>query len=142
MSTDQPPARSAPPTSPEVTLYEFSLSHYNEKARWALDYKGIPYHSEPVLPGLHFGKIKKLSGQTSTPVLQLPTEVVSGSANIVQCVDALSPKHPLFPPSPDARKEAEKLGVPFRVFTAAELETEVKQTVWIQFLVSHRIRCW
>lgn len=95
------------PALPAVTLYEFSLSHYNEKARWALDYKGIPYHSEPVLPGLHFGKIKKLSGQTATPVLQLPTEVVSGSANIVNFVDALTTRRPLLPSSPEARAEAE-----------------------------------
>ncbi len=50
------------PALAAVTLYEFSLSHYNEKARWALDYKGIPYHSEPVLPGLHFGKNQEIIG--------------------------------------------------------------------------------
>ena len=24
-------------------LYHIEVSHYNEKARWALDYKGIPH---------------------------------------------------------------------------------------------------
>ncbi|MBW2292390.1 MAG: glutathione S-transferase N-terminal domain-containing protein, partial [Deltaproteobacteria bacterium] len=47
---------------PTITLYEFSLSHYNEKARWALDYKGIPYRSRPVLPGFHQGILRRLSG--------------------------------------------------------------------------------
>jgi glutathione S-transferase len=102
MAIDQPTTPLAP-----VTLYEFSLSHYNEKARWALDYKGISYDSKPVLPGLHFSVIKKLSGQTSTPVLQLATEVVSGSANIVNFVDAMKPTPALQPDSIEDQKEAE-----------------------------------
>ena len=24
-------------------LYDFTFSHYSEKARWALDFKGVPY---------------------------------------------------------------------------------------------------
>ena len=26
-----------------ITLYQFQFSHFCEKARWALDYKGVPY---------------------------------------------------------------------------------------------------
>jgi glutathione S-transferase len=26
-----------------ITLYQFEGSHYNEKARWALDLKGVPH---------------------------------------------------------------------------------------------------
>ena len=26
-----------------TTLYHIEISHYNEKARWALDYKGVPH---------------------------------------------------------------------------------------------------
>lgn len=91
-----------------ITLYEFSLSHYNEKARWALDYKGIPYRSRPVLPGFHTGILRKLSGQTLTPVLQVDDEVIAGSAEIVARVDTLSSDRPLYPHAPDARKEAEQ----------------------------------
>jgi len=93
---------------PTITLYEFSLSHYNEKARWALDYKGIPYRSRPVLPGFHQGILRRLSGQTRTPVLQIDDEVIAGSAEIVARVDALSSDRPLFPEAPDARVEAEE----------------------------------
>ena len=34
-------------------LYDFRFSHYSEKARWALDFKGIPYTSRHLLPGFH-----------------------------------------------------------------------------------------
>ena len=91
-----------------VTLYEFSLSHYNEKARWALDYKGIEYESHLLLPGFHFRTIKKLSGQTGTPVVVVDGDVVSGSAKIVARVDELASDHVLIPSQPDARKKAEE----------------------------------
>lgn len=93
---------------PNVDLYEFSLSHYNEKARWALDYKGVSYTSHPQLPGFHFGTIRKLSGQNSTPVVKLDDEIVSGSAKIVARVDELSSDRPLMPDTPEARKEADE----------------------------------
>lgn len=88
-----------------VTLYEFPLSHYNEKARWVLDYKQVPYRSHPVLPGFHFGTIRRLSGQTETPVVQIGDEVVSGSTNIVARIDAMKSDRSLFPTAPEARKE-------------------------------------
>ncbi|MDB6010395.1 MAG: glutathione S-transferase family protein [Gammaproteobacteria bacterium] len=34
-------------------LYDFRSSHYSEKARWALDFKGIPYAPRRLLPGFH-----------------------------------------------------------------------------------------
>jgi glutathione S-transferase len=34
-----------------ITLYQFQFSHYCEKARWALDYKGLAYAPKNLLPG-------------------------------------------------------------------------------------------
>jgi len=34
-------------------LYDFAFSHYSEKARWALDFKGVPYTSHHLVPGFH-----------------------------------------------------------------------------------------
>ncbi|MCP4037373.1 MAG: glutathione S-transferase family protein [bacterium] len=96
------------PATNEVTLYEFSLSHYNEKARWALDYKGVDYHSNPVLPGFHAGILRKLSGQKMTPVVVIGEEVVAGSAAIVERIDAMRAERPLFPDEPGARGEVEE----------------------------------
>jgi glutathione S-transferase len=31
-------------------LYTFTISHFAEKARWSLDYKGIPYQEQRLVP--------------------------------------------------------------------------------------------
>ena len=36
-------------------LYDFRFSHYSEKVRWALDFKGIPYTPRHLLPGFAHG---------------------------------------------------------------------------------------
>ena len=35
-----------------LCLYTFQVSHFSEKARWALDWKGVKYHERRLLPGL------------------------------------------------------------------------------------------
>ena len=39
--------------SPAVTLHQFRYSHFNEKVRWALDFKGIAHERVSELPGPH-----------------------------------------------------------------------------------------
>ena len=34
-------------------LYHIEVSHYNEKARWALDYKGVPHRRKAPMPMAH-----------------------------------------------------------------------------------------
>ena len=41
------------------TLYIFAISHFCEKARWALDYLGIEYQLVHLAPGLHMSAAKK-----------------------------------------------------------------------------------
>ena len=54
-----------------VRLYQFAISHYSEKVRWALDHKGIRYQPVNLLPGQHMATIRKLTGQSSSvPVLE------------------------------------------------------------------------
>jgi glutathione S-transferase len=36
-----------------AVLWHLEISHYNEKVRWALDYKSIPHVRKTPLPGLH-----------------------------------------------------------------------------------------
>jgi hypothetical protein len=47
----------------ELTLHQFLYSHFNEKARWALDHKGIPHQRRAYLPGPHRPAMQRLSGQ-------------------------------------------------------------------------------
>jgi hypothetical protein len=60
-------------------LFQFRVSHFNEKARWALDYKSIEHVRHSLVPGAHKPKIKKLSGQEQVPVLCMNGKVVAGS---------------------------------------------------------------
>ena len=36
-----------------IRLWHLDVSHYNEKARWALDYKRVPHLRRAVPPGVH-----------------------------------------------------------------------------------------
>src|SRR5208282_9506 len=46
-------------------LWQFAISHYAEKARWALDHKHVPHIRRSLLPGPHLSRIKKMTGQTA-----------------------------------------------------------------------------
>jgi glutathione S-transferase len=65
-------------------LYVFAISHYCEKARWALDYLGVEYELRHVAPGEHAEIAKKLGApKSSVPYLSLDESVIQGSADII-----------------------------------------------------------
>jgi glutathione S-transferase len=89
----------------DVELLQFRYSHYNEKVRWALDWKGIPHRRVDLLPGLHRGRIRKLTGQTSTPVLKLGDWVVAGSAAIIDRLEHQFPDAPSLYPADSRQRD-------------------------------------
>ncbi|MEQ8282508.1 MAG: glutathione S-transferase family protein [Parvibaculum sp.] len=91
---------------PVIELHQFPYSHYNEKARWALDYKGLPHRRIGYLPGPHAPAITKLSGATQTPVLRIGGTIVPGSAAIVEALETAHPAPALYPADPAQRKAA------------------------------------
>lgn len=50
-----------------MKLYQFTFSHYCEKARWALEYKGIAYQPVNLLPGSHLRTVQKLTPKERPP---------------------------------------------------------------------------
>jgi len=90
----------------DLVLHMFPSSHYNEKARWALDWKGLPHRRVPYLPGPHLPQIKRLSGQAQVPVLVMRGQVIAGSARIVDELERAHPERPLYPSDPAARERA------------------------------------
>ena len=52
-----------------LTLTTIRFSHYNEKARWALDLKGVPHERVSLMPGPHAPRMLRLTGRTQTPAL-------------------------------------------------------------------------
>jgi glutathione S-transferase len=94
----------------ELELFQFRYSHYNEKVRWALDYKGLPHIRTDLLPGPHVGAIKKLTGQRQTPVLRINSQYVYDSAWIIERLELLYDETPrLFPTDAAARDRAHEI---------------------------------
>ena len=108
----------------DTRLYQFPVSHYCEKARWALDYKGVPYKAQTLLPGLHIKKLKPIVPDSTVPVLQIRNESIQGSDRIIDYLDAQFPDKPLTPDDPALLDEvaewenfaANKIGDPLRCF--------------------------
>ena len=70
-------------------LYIFNISHYCEKARWALDHFGIAHHVQHVMVGEHRLIAKKLgAARGSVPFLQVGNEVIAGSSAILDWGEA------------------------------------------------------
>jgi glutathione S-transferase len=89
-----------------LELLQFRLSHYNEKARWALDWKGAPHRRTDLLPGPHAPRILWLTGRTQTPVLRVDGRIVADSARILEELERLFPEPPLLPKEPSLRRRA------------------------------------
>ena len=90
----------------DVRLYQFPVSHYCEKARWALDYKGVPFSVQTLLPGLHIKALRRIAPDSTVPVLQLHDVVIQGSDQIIDHLDALYPDKPLTPQDATLRQQA------------------------------------
>ena len=90
-------------------LWHFQMSHFNEKVRWALDYKGIPHVRRALVPGLHIPRLMWMSRQKQVPVLVMRGEVLVGSADIIQALERAYPDPPLYPAEPSERQRALEL---------------------------------
>ncbi|KPQ29907.1 MAG: glutathione S-transferase [Marinobacter excellens HL-55] len=90
-----------------IKLYQFCISHYCEKVRWALDYKGIKYETVNLLPGQHVKAIKKMTGaESSVPVLDHDGQIIQGSAQIIDYLEQAFPEPTLTPDDPALRQQA------------------------------------
>jgi glutathione S-transferase len=70
-------------------LLTIPISHYCEKARWALDRAGIAYAEERHLPFFHILAARRAGGGETVPVLVTADgEVLGESADIVRWADA------------------------------------------------------
>ncbi len=89
-----------------IVLHQFVASHFNEKARWALDWKGIAHRRITYFPGPHALSMQRLSGQSATPVLVLDGEVIAGTARIIAALERRFPERPLLPADPKLAERA------------------------------------
>jgi glutathione S-transferase len=109
-------------------LWHIPLSHYNEKVRWALDYKGIP-HRRRVLGPDYLLRAWWATGRGTLPILFLDGRAIGDSTDIIAALEARWPEPALYPIDADARRRAlaiedwldEKLGPAIRAAVVTPL---------------------
>lgn len=82
-----------------LRLITIPISHYCERARWALDLAGVPYREEHHLPPFQARASRKAGGSGSVPILVTETGSLTDSADIVAL--AAERGAPLYPASAD-----------------------------------------
>ncbi len=90
-------------------LWQFTSSHFNEKARWALDFKRVPHIRHSLIPGFHVPVVKRMTGKTHVPVLKLNGKAISDSSKIIEALELAYPDPPLYPADPQERRRALEL---------------------------------
>jgi glutathione S-transferase len=89
-----------------LRLITLPISHYCEKARWALERAEIPYREERHIQGIHILYVKRAGGDLTVPVLVTPEGAIGESEDILLWVDERTPaEFRLFPPAGPGRDE-------------------------------------
>jgi glutathione S-transferase len=93
------------------TLWQIDTSHYAEKVRWVLDYKGIDHARRSLLPGTHIPIALLLTrgSRPTVPVMQLDGRTIGDSTEIISALEAKCPDPPLYPIDAEERARAVEL---------------------------------
>jgi glutathione S-transferase len=93
-----------------LRLITIPISHFCEKARWALDRAGISYREERHVQGVHVWAARRAGGGTTAPVLVTPDRVIAQSQEILAWADERTPpERRLFPAEASERAEVDRL---------------------------------
>jgi len=111
-----------------AVLWHIEISHYNEKARWALAYKGVEHERRTPLPGLHGPVAMALTRgrHRRLPILRFEGRTVADSTAIVAALEEAVPDPPLYPEDPAGRARALAL----EDYFDEELAPAVRRFVW------------
>lgn len=91
-----------------TTLVTIGPSHFCEKARWAMDIKGVPYVEDAHVPMFHWRRLRR-HGVRTVPVVETDGQVLTHSTAIVAWADEVGTRGPrLLPEDPVARAEVER----------------------------------
>ena len=86
-------------------LWHIPLSHYSEKVRWTLDYKGIA-HRRHVLGPDYLIRTWWTTGRAKLPVLWLDGRAIGDSTQIIAALEERYPEPRLYPADATARRRA------------------------------------
>src|SRR5436190_8312816 len=92
----------------KTVLWHIPVSHFSEKARWALDHKGVPHEKRAPVPGVHMAFALWLTrGRDKTfPILQLDGDAIGDSTAIIRVLERRYPDPPLYPEDSRERRRA------------------------------------
>jgi glutathione S-transferase len=109
-------------------LWHINVSHYSEKARWALAWKGVEHRRRSPIPSAHMAVALWLTrgAQATFPVLTLDGRHIGDSTAIVAALEERYPDPPLYPADPTQRRRALEL----EDFFDEELGPPIRQLVW------------
>ncbi|EDM28673.1 Glutathione S-transferase [Lentisphaera araneosa HTCC2155] len=88
-----------------MKLLEFPHSHYCEKARWALDFKKIPFQAVAIMPGFHLISVRQYAADTCVPLLINDKQAIQGSSEIIDYLEQQYPTRLLTPLDEKKRQE-------------------------------------
>ncbi|RVU86338.1 glutathione S-transferase family protein [Leucothrix sargassi] len=89
-----------------LKLHQFAISHFCEKARWALEIKDLPYRKVNLMPGPHIKKAKKMADRSFLPILEHDGVFVQESSDIITYLDENFSRRQLTPEQKDERELA------------------------------------
>jgi glutathione S-transferase len=109
-------------------LWHIGISHYSEKVRWALAYKGVEHERRAPGAGAHIAVALWLTrgARKTFPVLALDGRNVGDSTAIIAALEERYPDPPLYPADPDERARALAL----EEFFDEELGAHIRLLVW------------
>jgi glutathione S-transferase len=110
------------------TLWHINVSHYSEKARWALAWKGVEHRRRAPIPSTHMAIALWLTrgAQATFPVLTLDGRHIGDSTAIIAALEERFPEPALYPADPEQRRRALEL----EDFFDEELGPPIRQLVW------------
>jgi len=87
-------------------LWHLEISHYNEKIRWALDYKRVAHVRRAVTPALQELTARRLHAGRTVPILEINGRAIGDSRKIIEELERQWPEPPLYPADPEQRTRA------------------------------------
>ncbi|MGH2852597.1 MAG: glutathione S-transferase family protein [Solirubrobacteraceae bacterium] len=101
-------------TTTDNVLVTIPISHYCEKARWALERVGVAYRERPHIQAIHRAATLRAGGGLTAPVLVCAAGVLADSGDILAWADTQAPPgRALYPEHPDRAAEVRLLEVDF-----------------------------
>jgi glutathione S-transferase len=124
-------------TGPRPRLWHLEVSHYSEKARWALDHKRVPHRRRLALPGTHMAIAMWLTGgaQVTFPVLEVDGGAIGDSTAVIAALEDRYPERPLYPADPEERARALAL----EEFFDEELGPRIRHLVFYELINEPRV---